>query len=170
MFFKERAALAVLLLHEDGQKNNQFHHQGDHRLTTWSCRDHSHARSRAGCGRSFFNRPSGRSSGRSSSPSSDRSSNLPNDPSATRRAASSRPPQPRTPCPHSLDHEAAGTLAPCDVLIMGLAWWLQEGFTRDINSYPTWRVHARMLRILLTLATLSSGGRDQGQMSSLRPN
>ena len=74
------------------------------------CRDHSHARSRVGCGRSFFNRPSGRSSGRSNSPSSDRTSDLPNDPSATRRAASSRLPHPHTPCPHSLDHGVTDTL------------------------------------------------------------
>jgi hypothetical protein len=64
-------------------------------------------------------------------------------------------------------NRATGTLTPCDALNMGLAWWLQEGFTIDTNSYPTWRVHACVLRILLTLATLPSGGRDQGRMSSL---
>ncbi len=131
--------------------------------------DHSHAISRAGCGRSYLNRPSGRSSGRSSSPSSNRSSGLPNDPPATRRAASSRPPHPRTPCPHSLDHGATSTLTACDALNVGLAWRLQEGFTSDTNSNPTCRVHACVFKILLTLATLPSGGRDQGRMSSLLP-
>ncbi len=57
---------------------------------------------------------------------------------------------PRTPRPHSLDHGATGTLtpcdasniAPCDASNMGLAWWLQEGFTTDTNSYPISRARA----------------------------
>ena len=49
---------------------------------------------------------------------------------------------PRTPRPHPLDHGATVTLIPCDALNMGLAWWLQEGFTRDTNSYPISRARA----------------------------